>query len=377
MNRKPFGANQSVKTKMYYLVTDYSIPVYIECDGMSHIADHVPFGDKRRYYVNRAGNLPRNYTIARLDDHTQVHAVFFNIDKGLFLIKANNQRVAYEAVRALDGFFFLMAGDTPCGDVGLPHLIEISHVPQSNWKPKRLFEELSQRNIEVVETDVNKLGLVRFIQKHEVESLGPCTEKIYSDRRLNEALHHLGYSRFLCYGFMVGSYYDCHYRHDRNNMSRHLIQKQYFENRERYELAFLSAFRGIERFLNVNQIKHPNIDKALMKLQTADVTPDTKYRRRHEIFSGHTRYISYRDIIARFLDIRNVVAAHANPSPPRNFVISEDSVIEVQLFLSELCCKALGQIQPRELPSKAVLPLYTEKHSAQHPRGNGLMKIDQ
>lgn len=346
---------------MYYLISDYSVPVYIDYQGTFHINNIVSFGEKLRYYIKRSRNLPSNYTIAQLDNHTQICVVFYNVDNGLFLIKANNQRIAYEVVRALDGFFFLFTGGTPNYDRCLPKLIEIYKVPQSDWNIDRLYKELSQRNTEIMQSNIYNLRSSQFIQAHEIQLLGPCIERIYSNLCLSEALHHLGYSRFLCYGFMVGSYYDCHYRHDRQRMSKHLIQKQYFENRERYELAFLSAFRGIERFLNVSQIRNPEIDKALLKLRMDDVKPNTRYQRQHEIFSGQKKYIPYRDIVAHFLDIRNVVAAHANPSPPPNFIISEDSVMEIQLFLSELCSKALGQIQPRKLPPKAILAMYDEE----------------
>jgi len=348
---------------IYYLVSDYSVPVYIDYQGTSYINNIVSFDEKRRYYIKQRRNLPSNYTIARFDKHTYIRVVFYNVDNGLFLIKAGNQRIAYEVVRALDGYFFLVTGGTPNYDRCLPKLIEIYKVPQSDWNIDRLFKELSQMNMEMMKTDVYKLRSSPFIQAHEMQLLAPCVERIYSDRRLNEALYHLGYSRFLCYGFMVGSYYNCHYRHDRQSMSKHLIQKQYFENRERYELAFLSAFRGIEGFLNVNQIKRPDIDRSLLKLQTANIKPDTKYHRRHEIFSGSCRDVTYHDIIDHFLEIRNTVAAHANPSPPSDLIISEDSVMEIQLLLSELCSKGLGQIQPRQLPHRAVLPLYTKKHN--------------
>lgn len=363
VDRKSFGANRNEKMNMYYLVSDYSVPVYIDYQGTFHINNLVSFNEKRRYYIKQGRNLPSNYTIAILDNHTQVRVVFYNVDNGLFLIKAGNQRTAYEVFRALDGFFFLFKGGAPNYDRCIPKLTEICKVPHYDWDIDRLFKELSQRNMEIMQTDVYNLRSSPFIQAYEMQLLGPYVERIYSDRRFNEALHHLGHSRFLYYGFMVGSYYNCHYRHDRQNMSKHLIQKQYYENRERFELAFLSAFRGIERFLNVNQIKDPDIDRSLVKLQIANIKPDTNYHRRHEIFSGRRRDVTYRDIISQFLKIRNTVAAHANPSPPSDFIISEDSVMEIQLFLSELCSKGLGQIQPRQLPTGAILPLYKKKHS--------------
>lgn len=348
---------------MYYLVADYLVPVFIEHQGTLHISNGCSFDEKKRFYLERGLSLPRNYTIARLENRTKVRVVFFDVDNGLFLIKAPNQRIAYEVIRSLDGFFFLVVGDTPRHDRSLPKLSELYKVPQSTWTREQLLEELRQRDWQIGPTDILDFSSSRVVQEHHMRLLGPSVELIYSNPRLNESLHHLGHSRFLFYGFMVGSYYQCHYQVDRQTMSRHLMQKQYFENRERYELAFLSAFKGIERFLNVNQIKRTNIDKALVKLQMSEVRPDTKYRRWHEIFSGYPRYIQYNDLIAHFLNIRNVVAAHANPSPPSDFMISEDSLMEIQLFLSQLCGKALGEIQPRKLPIRSILSVFQEKRN--------------
>ena len=38
--------------------------------------------------------------------------------------------------------------------------------------------------------------------------------------------------------------------------------------------------------------------------------------------------------------MRNIVAAHGNIRPPKDFWISEDNVFEIQVFLSELILKA-------------------------------------
>jgi hypothetical protein len=191
--------------------------------------------------------------------------------------------------------------------------------------------------------------------------LGPHVEAIYKDRSLAEALNHLGHSRFLFNGFMVGSWYQCHYIYDRSDASRHDMRKRYFENRERYELAFVSAFKGLERFLSLNQIKKDNVERALIDLRSQRIQPTTMYQRRHEVFSGYRKKISYRELILHFLDIRNAVAAHANPGSPKKFWISEDNLMEIQLFLIGLCSKRLDGVQPRELPKRAVLDLAGRK----------------
>ncbi|HUT46168.1 MAG TPA: hypothetical protein VMX36_07760 [Sedimentisphaerales bacterium] len=340
---------------IYYLVADYLVPVYIEHEGTISVTNRSP-AERREYYRERGLSLPQNYTIARLAPRTSVSVVFFDIDNGLFLIKATNQPTAYRVLRALDGFFFLTIGETPRPDRSLHKLSELRRVPNANWTRERLVQELRERNFEISPTDVFDLYSGRVVQQHEMRLLAPAIEAIYPNERLLEALCHLGHSRFLFYGFMVGSYYHCHYKHDRRAMSYHLMQKKYLENRERYELSFVSAFKGIERLLNVNQKKKHEIDQKLRRLEIADILPETKYQRWHETFLGYPKNVTYSALIKHFLCIRNAVAAHSNPSPPKRFLISEDSLIEIQLFLAELCSKVLGEIRPRDLPRGVIQP---------------------
>jgi len=340
----------------YYLVADYLIPVYIENEGSLGLTN-CKTDERRAYFVKRGLKLPKNYTIARLAPKTSVRVVFFEIDHGLFLIEAPNQPTAYRVLRALDGFFYLTKGDVPSLDRSIPKLNELKRMPNSNWTRDKLIEELRERNIEISPTNVYDFHSGWVVPQYNMRLLGPGIEAIYPNVHLLEALSHLGHSRYLFYGYMVGSYYHCNYKHERNELLRHQMQKRYFENRERYELSFVSAFKGIERILKVGQIRRHEIGDRLTGLGIPDIQPETMYRRWHETFSGHKKNISYSDIIKHFLDIRNAVAAHANPSPPDRFLISEDSLMEVQLFLSELCNSVLGDIKPRELPHGVVQTL--------------------
>lgn len=340
----------------YYLVADYLIPVYIENEGSLGLTNCKP-DERRAYFVKRGLKLPKNYTIARLTQKTSVRVVFFEIDHGLFLIEAPNQPIAYRVLTALDGFFYLTKGDVPSLDRSIPKLNELKRMPNSNWTQDKLIEELRDRNIEINPTNVYGFHSGWVVSQYYMRLLGPGIEAIYPNVHLLEALSHLGHSRYLFYGYMVGSYYHCNYKHERNELSRHQMQKKYFENRERYELSFVSAFKGIERILKVGQIRRHEIGDRLTGLGIPDIQPETMYRRWHETFSGYKKNISYSDIIRHFLDIRNAVAAHANPSPPDRFLISEDSLMEVQLFLSELCNSVLGDITPRELPHGIVQTL--------------------
>jgi hypothetical protein len=148
-------------------------------------------------------------------------------------------------------------------------------------------------------------------------------------------------SRFLFCGFMVGSYYGCHYVNDRRAVPGWEIEKRYFESRYRYETAFIAAFKGIERLFGVNQIKKSNLETVLETRRTFGIAPETRYTRYHEIFSGHEKHLTYSDLLAHFLDLRNIVAAHGNRNPPECAKLIEDNVFEIQLFLQELLSKAI------------------------------------
>jgi hypothetical protein len=40
------------------------------------------------------------------------------------------------------------------------------------------------------------------------------------------------------------------------------------------------------------------------------------------------KFRPYKEVITHFLDLRNAVAAHANPKPP--FILNEDQLFEIQ-----------------------------------------------
>jgi hypothetical protein len=157
---------------------------------------------------------------------------------------------------------------------------------------------------------------------------------------------HFRESRQLFAGFMVGSYYHSHYRHDRREAPRWLMQKRYFEQRARYELAFVAAFKAIESFFGVTMLRRNNLERAFAHLPFPVISPWKIYRRRHEIFSRFPAQVAYRDLILHFLDLRNAVAAHANLAPPPRFVLSEDNLFEIQLFVTSLIGDALQGLVP-------------------------------
>ena len=69
------------------------------------------------------------------------------------------------------------------------------------------------------------------------------------------------------------------------------------------------------------------------------------------LLTTHRRHWSYEELIAAFLDTRNAVAAHANPSPP--FPLSEDQVFELQKLAGSM---VYDSIMPDDFDPREPLP---------------------
>jgi hypothetical protein len=140
---------------------------------------------------------------------------------------------------------------------------------------------------------------------------------------------------------MVGSFYESHYSRDRTGMTRYQLERAYLENRFRYDLAFVSAFRGIECVLGKPYLKSRDITTLLSKVDKEFRTSfcSSKHRAWHEIFSSRRKLWKYKDIIAHYLKLRNAVSAHGNPSPP--YTVMEDQVFEIQYLLQSMLADIL------------------------------------
>jgi hypothetical protein len=119
----------------------------------------------------------------------------------------------------------------------------------------------------------------------------------------------------------------------------------YLEERTLYDLAFLSGFRALEALLGGGQLKKHEIGGRLSAL---DHRFNTSFRSKpwksfYEVFSSGRKRWRFDELIARYLDIRNAVAAHANPEPP--FLLHEDQVLEIQLLAKTMLYDVAGRPQ--------------------------------
>jgi hypothetical protein len=328
-----------------FIVTGYLVPLYFpsgsQCWGCGW-----SYRKEERYYKRLLAEPPKNYTVAKLKDGTTVRAVFCDFDHGNLLITARSFESAHRAARAIDAFFLLLDGSLAYG--GGAKLSPIAHIPRSTWTTDRFREELRIPSMEPLDAVLREVRAGAIMRRDEMELLGPTVEAVDADDALLESFSHLGLSRILVNGSMSGSYYYHHYRHDRRRLDHHQLRREYLENRERYELAFVSSFKAIERFLNSNQVKKHNVAELLLGRDCPAILPTTEYKRLHETFLGLPQELTYEEVIQHFLIIRNVVGAHANRNPPKKFAISRDSIFEIQLFVAVMCREALSKCAQHE-----------------------------
>lgn len=345
----------------HHLVPGHIIPVYTAYPGTSTWGASWPIrknpDGKRDWYRRYGLEFPPNYAIARLTAGTRIGVCYFDVDEARFHISAPSLDRTYEGLRALDAALGLIKGWCPDGSRFLPRLVEVSRLPGTQWSQADLRAALRE--------DLSDLQWSEFFEgvgmnHDQLVHLGPIIEAVAAKPRVGRAMAQLAMSRTLWYGHMAGSYYHSHYTRERQAASREELRRRYFEHRERYELAFTAGFKGIESFFGVQQIRKPEINSMLAHDPTPGITPDGTYRRWHEIFRGKRQRISHEDLINHFLKIRNVVAAHSNSSPPRRFLLTEDSVMEVQLYVTTLCRMALGDLPSRPLPPGSFIRLRSE-----------------
>ena len=341
---------------MNYVIADHLVPAFLHDSGMSFGPARVGFDERLAYYREHGLRPPRNYRVLVADSGASLHVTFWNVDWGNFLIKARSRIVAYDLARAVFAYFSLFHGRPPDYERHCFMLTELVRVPQPRWTPEDFlhFISVATRDERNDASLINALRSGHGVFPEDIQHLILYVPQFLTNTHVREALAHLGLSRSLFFGYMVGSYYTSHHVLDRRDTTDSILQKRYFEHRERYELAFVAAFKGIERFLGVNQLKRAELSRLFERLGIAVLSPTRTYERRFEIFSGASPHIAIPDLVARFLIIRNATAAHSNATPPAEFFVSEDSLYEIQHFLEFLCIEALmhGPIPP--LPAGAL-----------------------
>jgi len=289
----------------------------------------------------------RAYKSFRLKTPTQGEKVFFNDSKvgtlsvfvfdvggPLFLIKASSQRKAYSIANCFRGIVGIYTGNFLTDRI-FEFLVELDRFPNSEMTYQELvktYKPPQKESGEFIDIDTlcRELQSGPLIRHDQLKWCCDFMQKAIRNHNIADALLHLEQSHYIISGFMTSSYYYFHYRWDRKFEKKYLKEKKYFENRTRYDLAFVSAFRSIESIFGKPQVKNQEIKPFLNNLDSKYGTnfSTSKWISYHEIFSRTKKFRSYEEVITHFLKLRNAVAAHANPKPP--LVLNEDQLFEIQ-----------------------------------------------
>lgn len=281
--------------------------------------------------------FPQNYTFLELKQDVKIYIAYHKSNKiflGNFVIETNSMAEAYHVADIIKGFYNVFYSWSP-RVVGF-YLKKLRNIPNAKWTTADVNNAIIDEDISI---DSKSVDNGQVLIGESLEHLKCMFTKFYTNDNLCESLNHLSESRYLFDGFMTDSYYECHYKNDRAEMPEWLKEKMFYENRYRYQSAFIAAFKGIESFFKVNDFKEREIERLFNNINYHDINFDTIYKRRFEIFLGEPKEIKYGELLAHFLKLRNVVAAHHNKKPP--VIITEDNIHEIQAFLLELICKAL------------------------------------
>lgn len=328
--------------RRYYLLQGYLIPTFYNGGTVNAWHSEESYEDKVQYFRLCGYPLPRNWTLVRLSPNYEICVVYHDFNRGQFLIKAKSRKDAYHLADIIRCYYTLAYGWTPLDMYGSFYLQELFRVPRPTWTKEDLIKALQESRSITGALEPQSIGWGYVLDEDSLSHLKSFVIKVAGDHDLCASMSHLLESKFLFDGFMTPSYYTCHYTPQRRRIPRWLMEKRYYENRHRYETAFVAAFKGIERYFRVNDFSKNEIPTLFRNIDYEDVRFDTVYTRYHEVFSGAPKKVSYGELLAHFLVLRNAVAAHGNRKPPARLIITEDNIYEIQLFLEELISKAAG-----------------------------------
>lgn len=335
----------------HYLFNGFVIPLLAGQGGDWGTIGNSTTSERKQMREQQGLPSPQNFRLCSLGRRSSVRVVYYLYDYGRLMVTAPSLIRAYEVARAVLGCFVLIRGAVRDDD---ELLMEVTAIPKSSWDEERLLAALKDTGM-AEDTALRALLSGTGLSAHDLRYLKTYLPSIVNQRRLHRCLSHLGLSRFLFYGYMSGSYYSSHYRHDRKNTPAAMLRREYFEHQERYELAFLAAFKALEAFFDVAQIKTPQIAHLFANSPFANVIAASIYDRKHETFRKFRKKAPFDEMLEHYLTVRNATAAHANRTPPTHLMVTADTVYEIQRFVKVLCSLALPDQELARLPAAAIV----------------------
>lgn len=322
----------------YFIVNGYLAYPQEEMFGVSRT--HGETRKERAQVYERFGRQPSALGETRIFHEPKIGtlSVFvYDFDRTQLLLRASSQRKAYLLGNTFRSITTALIGEPPVQN-GFEFLVELTDKPD----PSMTLDELVELYRQLDDTPVRLSTLAVILQSgmaldhSKLSWVCDFMKRALVAPRFHATLLHLYQSHQMISGYMSGSFYESHYRWERKSQSRYFREKLYYEGRTQYDLAFLSVFRAIEALLNSANLRSEQIHRLLVQLDSQYGTTFAKsdYQFYHEIFSGGMKRMAYEEVIVRYLNLRNAVAAHGSLKPPR--IITDDQVFEIQLLVEDM-----------------------------------------
>jgi hypothetical protein len=267
-----------------------------------------------------------------------------NVYDALLMVSAASQQKAYALALPFRSYLTVYLGFDLAADTSDFTLYELKAKPAVT-STTRDIAGLCRKfgdSPTILDFVVNAMHSGTLVTDSQIRLACNFVAKTLQFRQLTDCLMHLEQSHTLVAGHMTSSHYYRHYREQRRLESAYLREKKYLEDRTRYDLAFLSGFRALEALLDTMRIKRNEVPHLLRAFDEKFSTSfsSTTWTSYHEVFSSKRKKWKFAEIIGRYLDIRNAVAAHANPQRP--YILGEDQVLEIQRLVEHMLDSATG-----------------------------------
>jgi hypothetical protein len=235
-------------------------------------------------------------------------------------------------------FPFVVGVNIPKTKGSIKRLVTFDEMPRLSWTKK----DWNKYNKFVLENDcvIFKLSSEfdffygnEYLKNREYYFLKGFIENFWNDRILIESINYMNCSLEMFDGNILNNFPLYEFRDKPFRLSEEVLEKSYLEFRTKFEISFLSAYKGIERLFCVNQIIKKDIKNHLINL---GIDPESKYNCMYLKLNNAYKIENYFECINLFRDVRSTVAAHSNKNPPYEKQINLYLIYEIQKFLNEL-----------------------------------------
>jgi hypothetical protein len=302
--------------------------------------------ERVRRWTRFGSSLPKEgeFEFLRQPGVGRLSVVVYDVYDALLMVTAPSQRKAYALALPFRSYVTVYLGFPPWDDGIFEFLVELNGKPALTMTARDIASLHRPPGDMPSDPDIlsNAIRSGPALDHAQIRDACAFVKKVLGEPRLVATLKHLERSHELFAGHMTESFYRFHYSRDRKRESVYAREKKYLEEGTRYDLAFLSAFRALEALLDTAQIKDHEIDLRLRALDQRFHTSFAvgRWESFHEVFTSGWKRWRFNELIARYLKVRNAVAAHANPKPP--FPLREDQVLEIQRLVEGMLYEVAG-----------------------------------